>query len=50
MEKKTVGAWIIITSEGKEYFADRFEGETLESAVAEAEATFGAGCTVKLYF
>lgn len=44
--EKIIGCWIIETTDGETYFADRFEGETIEKAEADAAATFGEGCKV----
>lgn len=44
--EKIIGCWIIETPDGHTYFSDRFEGETIEKAEADAAATFGEGCEV----
>lgn len=46
--KEPIGCFIITTADGHTWFADRFEGDTLEKAQADADATFGAGCTVEM--
>lgn len=47
MERRRVGAWKITTKDGHVWFADRLEGELLDTAIADATATFGNGCTVE---
>lgn len=44
--QKVIGCWIIETPDDHTYFSDRFEGETMEKAEADARATFGEGCKV----
>lgn len=46
--KDPIGCFIITTTDGHTWFADRFEGDTIEQAQADADATFGAGCTVEM--
>lgn len=46
--KDIIGCWIITTPDGETWFSDRFDDETIESAQRDADATFGAGCTVKI--
>lgn len=43
-----IGCFIITTADGQTWFTDRFDGETLEKAKADADATFGSGCTVEM--
>lgn len=46
MNNTVIGCWIIETPDGHTYFSDRFEGDTVEKAEANALATFGEGCKV----
>lgn len=35
-----IGFWEVVTTDGT-YYSDRFEGETIKQALADARATFG---------
>ena len=46
--KDIIGFWIITTNSGETWFSERHDGDTIEDAQKDAEATFGAGCTVEI--
>lgn len=46
IRREVIGAWKITTKDGNTWFADRLKGELLETAIADANATFGDGCRV----
>lgn len=43
-----IGAWKITTASGETWYSDRFDGETIEDAIADAIATFGDGVVVEM--
>lgn len=46
VRREVIGAWKITTEDGNTWFADRLKGELLETAIANANETFGNGCRV----